>query len=87
MKLRKNTEIENSIVVKTNKGKIKLSSKCEVPNSKISRFIKEQEPNGYLSSLETMNEIANKFILVGGGKLSELHFKTSQICIFSWNIY
>ena len=63
LKLRKNTEIENSIVVKTNKGKIKLSSKCEVPNSKISRFIKEQEPSGKLSSLETMNEIGNNFIL------------------------
>ena len=44
-------------------------------DSKKLRFIKEQEPSGLLSSLETMNKIENKFIFVGGKFMSEMHFR------------
>ena len=41
LKCRKNTEIKNPQVVKTNKGKTKFSSKCAVSDSIKSNFIKE----------------------------------------------
>ena len=43
MKCRKNTESKKPKVVRTAKGKIMLLSKCEVCDSKKSKFIKEQE--------------------------------------------
>ena len=50
-KVEKNTESWNPKFVKTKNKRIMLSSKCEVCDSKKSRFIKEQEASGLLSSL------------------------------------
>ena len=51
LKYRKNTESKNPKVVKTKNGRIMLLSKCEVCDSKKSKFVKEQEASGLLSSL------------------------------------
>ena len=51
LKCRKNTESKNPKVVRTKNGRIMLLSKCEVCDSKKSKFIKEQEASGLLSSL------------------------------------
>ena len=51
LKRRKNTESKNPKVVRTKNGRIMLLSKCSVCNSKKSKFLKEQEPRGLLSSL------------------------------------
>ena len=51
LKCRKNTESKNTKVVKTTNGTIMLLSKCEVCDSKKSKFIKKQEARGVLSSL------------------------------------
>ena len=51
MKCRKNTENKNPKVARTKNGKIKILSKCAVYDSKKSKFIKEQEVSGLLSSL------------------------------------
>ena len=50
LRCRKNTESKNPKVVKTKNGRIMLFSKCEVCDSKKSKFIKEQEDRGLLSS-------------------------------------
>ena len=52
LKCRKNNENKNSKVVKTKSARIMLSSNCVVcGKKKKSRFIKEQEAKGLLSSL------------------------------------
>ena len=51
LKRRKNTESKNPKVVRTKNARIMLLSKCSVYNSKKSKFLKEQEPRGLLSSL------------------------------------
>ena len=51
VKCRKNTESKNPKVARTNNGKIMLSSKFVVCDSKKSKFIKQHEPTGLLSSL------------------------------------
>ena len=51
LKRRKNTESKNPKVVRIKNGRIMLLSKCSVCNSKKSKFLKEQEPRGLLSSL------------------------------------
>ena len=51
LKRRKNTESKNPKVVRTKNARIMLLSKCSVCNSKKSKFLKEQEPRGLLSSL------------------------------------
>ena len=51
LKCRKNTESKNPKFVRTKNGRIKLLSKCEVCDSKKSKFINEQEVSGLLSSL------------------------------------
>ena len=51
LKCRKNTESENLEVVRNKNGRIILLSKCVVCNSKKSKFIKDQEASGLLSSL------------------------------------
>ena len=51
LKCRKNTEGKNPKVVRTKNGKIMLLPKCVVCDTKKSKFIKEQEPSGLLSSL------------------------------------
>ena len=51
LKCKKNKESKNAKDVKTENGKTMLLSKFEVCDSKKSRFIKEQESSGLLSSL------------------------------------
>ena len=51
LKCSKNTESRNPKLVKTKNGRIILLSKCAMWYSKKSRFIKEQEASGLLSSL------------------------------------
>ena len=51
MKCKKDTEHLNSKVIKTINDRPMLLSKCAVCGNKKSRFIKEQEAKGLLSSL------------------------------------
>ena len=51
LKCRKNTESKNPKVAKAKNEIIMLLSKCAVCDSKIRKFIKEQEASGLLSSL------------------------------------
>ena len=48
---RKNTDNINSKMVKTKNGRLQLKSQCSVCGNKKSRFLKEQEAKGILSSL------------------------------------
>ena len=50
LKCRKNTENINQRVLKTSNGKTMILSKCAICGSKKSKFIKEQEAKGLLSS-------------------------------------
>ena len=60
----KNTESKNPKVLRTKNGRIMLLSKCAVCDRKKSKFIKEQEATGLLSSLGIKTPL-NKFPLVG----------------------
>ena len=51
LKCRKNKESKNAKVVRAKNERIMLLSKCVVCNSKKSKFVKQQEPSGLLSSL------------------------------------
>ena len=51
LKCKNNTERINRRVSKTSNNKTMLLSKCDICGSKKSRFIKEQEASGLLSSL------------------------------------
>ena len=51
LKYRKNTESKNPKVIKTKNRRIMLLSNCVVCNGKKSKFIKEKEATGLLSSL------------------------------------
>ena len=51
VKWKQNTESKNPEVSKTSNGKIMMSLKCAICGAKKSRFIKEQETKGLLSSL------------------------------------
>ena len=51
LKCRRNTESENSKVVRSKNERIILLSKCSLCNSKKSKFIKEQEAKGLISKL------------------------------------
>ena len=64
LKCRKNTESKNPEVVKTINGRIMLLSKCAVCDSKKSKFIKELEASGLLSSLGIKTPL-NKIPLLG----------------------
>ena len=64
LKCRKNTESENPEVVRNKNGRIILLSKCVVCNSKKSKFIKDQEASGLLSSLGIKTP-SNKIPLLG----------------------
>ena len=96
VKCRKNTENLNSKIFKTKNGRLIMQSKCADCGIKKSRFVKEQEAKGLLSSLGLktwlieiplfgdiffwvykMNEIVNKFLLVGDKFMSEMHLKQS----------
>ena len=64
LKCRKNTESKNPKAAKTKNGRIMLLSKCTVSDSKKSKFIKEQEASGLLSSLGIKTPLS-KIPLVG----------------------
>ena len=64
LRCRKNSESKNPIVVKNKSERIMLSSKSEVCDSKKSKFIKEQEASGLLSSLGIKTPLS-KIRLVG----------------------
>ena len=64
LKCKKNTENVNPRVSKTKNGRTVLSSKCAICGSKKSRFIKEQEVKGILSSLGCKTPL-NKILLLG----------------------
>ena len=51
LKCRKNTASKNPKVAKTKNGRIMLLSNCVVYDSKKSKFLKQQEASGLLSSL------------------------------------
>ena len=48
---RKITDNVNSKMIKTKKGRLQLKSQCTIWGNKKSRFVKEQEAKGILSSL------------------------------------
>ena len=64
LKCRKNTESKNAKVARTKNGRIILLSKCAVCDSKKSKFIKQQEASGLLSSLGIKTPLS-KIPLVG----------------------
>ena len=64
LKCRKNTESKNPKFTRKKNGRIMLLSKCAVCISKKSKFIKQQEANGLLSSLEIKTPLS-KIPLVG----------------------
>ena len=86
---RKNTENLNSKIFKTKNGRLVMQSKCADCGGKKSRFVKEKEAKWLLSSLGLktrlffdisfsvykMNEIVNKFVLVGDKFMPEMHLK------------
>ena len=51
LKCKKNTESKSPKLTRTKNGRIMLLSKCAVCDSKKSKFIKQQEASGVLSSL------------------------------------
>ena len=51
LKCRKNIENKNPIFLRSKNGRIMLLSKCAVCDSKESKFFKQQEGSGLLSSL------------------------------------
>ena len=63
LKCRKNIESKNPKAVRTKNGRMMLSN-CVVCNSKKSKFIKEQEASGLLSSLGIKTPL-NKISLLG----------------------
>ena len=63
-KKKQNTESKYPKVVRTKNGKIMLSSKYAVCDSKKSKFVKEQEASGLLSGLGIKAPL-NKVPLIG----------------------
>ena len=63
-KLQKDTENLNSKILKIKNGRPMLSSKCSVCGNKKSKFIKEQETKGLLSSLGLKTRL-NEILLLG----------------------
>ena len=64
LKCRKNTESKNPKFVRTKNGRIMLLWKCDVCDSKKSKFMKEQEASRLLSSLAIKTPL-RKIPLVG----------------------
>ena len=64
LKSRKNTESKNPKIARTKNGRIMLLSKCAVCDRKKSKFIKQQEASGLLSSLRIKTSL-NKIPFVG----------------------
>ena len=91
IKCRKNTENLNSKIFKTKNGRLIMQSKWPMCRIKKSRFMKEKEANSLLRNLGIktllsqipllnvlsvkMNEILNKFLLVGDKFMPEMHLK------------
>ena len=48
---RKNTENKDAKVIKTKNGRLQMRSHCSICGNKKSRFVKQQEAKGILSSL------------------------------------
>ena len=63
-KCRKNTESKNPKVARTKNGRKVLLSNCVVWNSKKSKFLKQQETIGLLSSLGIKKHLS-KIPLIG----------------------
>ena len=61
---KKSAESKKPKVARTKNGRIMLSSKCVVCDSKKSKFFKEQEASGLLSSLGIKTPL-NKIPLLG----------------------
>ena len=51
LKCKRNTKNQDAKMIKTKNGRLVLSSKCVVCDSKKSRFMNEQEAKGLLSNL------------------------------------
>ena len=64
LKCRRNTERKDPKVARTKNERIIILSKCAVCNSKKSKFIKQQEASGLLSTLG-INTPSSKISLVG----------------------
>ena len=64
LKCKKNTESKNPKVGRTKNGRIMLLSKYVVRDSKKSKFVKQQEARGLLSSLRIKTPLS-KIPLVG----------------------
>ena len=64
LKYKKNTESINPKVSKTTNGKTMILSTCTICGSKKSKFIKEQQAKGLLSSLGIRTPL-NKIPLLG----------------------
>ena len=77
LKCRKNTESKNPKVARTKNGRIMLLSKCAMCDSKKSKFIKEQEASGLLSSLR-MKTPLSKIYLTGPSFVSIVLNKLTQ---------
>ena len=63
MKCRKNTESKIQKVVKAKNGRMMLLSKCSACNNKKSKFLKEQEARGLLSSLGIRTALSQTHLL------------------------
>ena len=61
---KKDTENKDAKMIKTKNGRIILSSKCVACGNKRSRFIKEQEASGILSSVGIRTPLS-KFPVLG----------------------
>ena len=64
LKCKKNTESINPKVSKTTNGKMMILSNCAICGSKKSKFIKEQQGKGLLSSLG-LRTLLNKIPVLG----------------------
>ena len=64
LKCRKNTESKNPKVASTKNGRIMLLSNCVIGDSKKSKFFKQQESSGLVSSLGIKTPLS-KIPLVG----------------------
>ena len=58
LKCRKNTENINRRVSKTSNGRTVVLSKCAICDNEKSRFIKDQEAKGILSSLDVRTPLS-----------------------------
>ena len=61
LKCQKYTESKNPKIARTKSGRIMLLSKYAVCDSKISKFIKQQEASGSLSSLGKKTALSKNF--------------------------